>query len=434
MTTIQFKKYDKYKDSCIQWLGKIPGHWQIQPGFKLMHEANEKNTGMKRHRILSLSYGKIRLREEKELTGLVPESYETYQLVNKGDIIFRPTDLQNDHTSLRSGISTFDGIITSAYLNLRFKPHTHNEFYNYFFRAIDNNKVIYGLGSGLRQNIDFRDFKRFNFIFPPLAEQITITRFLDEKTARIDETIAKKEKMIALLNERKQIIIQNAVTKGLDPTVKMKDPGVEWIGQTPEQWKILPFTKYITEKSDYRGATPEKVASGRYLITAKNISIGFIDYECSAEYVTEIGYKRIMQRGLPQKNDLLFTTEAPLGHFALVDREDVCLAQRIIRFRMNTDYFNPAYTLYSVISPCFQTQLFLRATGSTALGIKASKLSELKLICPPIKEQNEVVTHLETISTKIDRAIKHHEKQIEKLKEYKAVLIDSAVTGKIKVI
>ena len=223
MTTIKFRKYDKYSDTGIQWLGKIPEHWQIQPGFKLMHEAKEKNAGMKRHTILSLSYGKIRLREEKELTGLVPESYETYQLVNKGDIIFRPTDLQNDHTSLRSGISTFNGIITSAYLNLRFKPNTHNEFYNYFFRAIDNNKVIYGLGSGLRQNIDFRDFKRFNFVFPPLSEQIAIARFLDEKTARIDEAIAKKEKMIALLNERKQIIVQNAVTKGLDQHTKMKD-------------------------------------------------------------------------------------------------------------------------------------------------------------------------------------------------------------------
>src|SRR5665213_2778198 len=108
---------------------------------------------MTRKTVLSLSYGNIRVKREDELTGLVPESFETYQFVNKGDLIFRPTDLQNDVVSLRSSISEFEGIITSAYLNLRFKENADPKFFHYFFRAIDNNKIIYGLGSGLRQNI-----------------------------------------------------------------------------------------------------------------------------------------------------------------------------------------------------------------------------------------------------------------------------------------
>lgn len=150
---IKLQKYSAYKDSGVEWLGEIPEHWITRPGFTLLQEANEKNKGMKRQIVLSLSYGNIRVKKEEELTGLVPESFETYQLVNKGDIIFRPTDLQNDHVSLRSAMSEHEGIITSAYINFRFNEIADTKFYSYFFRAIDNNKVIYGLGSGLRQSI-----------------------------------------------------------------------------------------------------------------------------------------------------------------------------------------------------------------------------------------------------------------------------------------
>lgn len=137
---IKFDKYPAYKDSGVEWLGEIPEGWKALPGLSFICESKVKNTGMKRNTVLSLSYGKIRVKAKKELTGLVPESFETYQFVNKGDIIFRPTDLQNDKVSLRTGISEYEGIITSAYINLRMKSHADNKFYSYLFRAIDNNK------------------------------------------------------------------------------------------------------------------------------------------------------------------------------------------------------------------------------------------------------------------------------------------------------
>ena len=159
--TSKYKKYSSYKDSGVEWLGEIPESWDVFPGLRFVYENKERNLGMIRDTVLSLSYGNIRIREKEELTGLVPESFETYQLVNKGDLIFRPTDLQNDKVSLRSSISYYEGIITSAYINLRFKDIASPKYYHYLFRAIDNNKVIYGLGSGLRQNISYQDFKRF---------------------------------------------------------------------------------------------------------------------------------------------------------------------------------------------------------------------------------------------------------------------------------
>ncbi len=145
--------------------------------------------------------------------------------------------------------------------------------------------------------------------------------------------------------------------------------------------------KYVVEKADYRGKTPEKVPSGIFLVTAKNVRMGLIDYECSQEFVARHEYDDIMRRGLPKKGDILFTTEAPLGKVALVDREDVALAQRIIRFRMNAEHFESRFTLFAMMSDYFQAQLLRLSTGSTAEGLKASKLPMLRLVAPPLSEQ-----------------------------------------------
>lgn len=426
------KKYDQYKDSGVEWLGEIPEHWKILPGLSFIYENKDRNKGMIRNTVLSLSYGKIRVKEENELTGLVPESFETYQFVNKGDLIFRPTDLQNDTVSLRSSISEYEGIITNAYLNLRFKSKADSKFYHYFFRSIDNNKIIYGLGSGLRQNISYLDFRRFQFPFPPKGEQTTIANFLDDKTTKIDQAIAIKQKQIELLKERRQILIHKAVTRGLNDDVKLKDSGVEWIGKIPEHWEVLPITKYST-RIDYRGKTPEKVEDGIFLITTKNIKEGKIDYENSKEYVLEKHYNSIMSRGVPAIGDILFTMEAPLGMSAVVNRTDVAIAQRIIKFNFCNIKFNSTFVNYSIQSEYFQTHLKKEATGSTAQGIKASKLHKLKIITPKIEEQQEIVDFIETSTTKIDTAISLKEQEIDKLKEYKMSLIDGVVTGKVKV-
>ena len=198
----------KMKDSGVEWIGEIPEGWEILPGLRFIAESRERNIGMKRDTVLSLSYGNIRIKQKEELTGLVPESFETYQLVNKGDIIFRPTDLQNDKVSLRSSISNYKGIITSAYLNLRVKDIALPKYYHYLFRAIDNNKVIYGLGSGLRQNISFQDFRRFDFPFPSLNEQIAIANYLDNKSTKIDQAISLQQTQIEKLKEYKATLIE----------------------------------------------------------------------------------------------------------------------------------------------------------------------------------------------------------------------------------
>ena len=273
---------------------------------------------------------------------------------------------------------------------------------------------------------------------PPLAEQLVITRFLDHADRRIRLYIRAKERLIELLEEQKQAIIHQAVTGQIDvwtgqPYRMYKDSGVEWLGEVPEHWEVRSFTRNCVEISDYRGATPRKTDSGVFLVTAKNIRRGWIDYDASREFVAEEEYSSIMRRGLPRAGDLLITTEAPLGFAALVDREDIALAQRVIRFRLDERVLMPGFGLHSVLDSYFQNQLQCRGTGSTALGIKASKLPHLKIICPPISEQRAILMHCQTALDNSERRSAAAAGLIGLLEEYRARLIADVVTGKLDV-
>ena len=211
------KPYADYRDSGLPWLGQVPAHWELRLAFGAFVPIGERNIGMREKTVLSLSYGRIVVKPAHKLHGLVPESFETYQIVNPGDIVIRTTDLQNDHTSLRVAIVRDRGIITSAYLALHLKAGVNPEFGYQFLNVWDMTKAIYGYGSGLRQGLDFTHFKRMPVAVPPPAEQDAIVRFLSWATGRLERTIRAKRKVISLLMEQKQAIIHRAVTRGLNP-------------------------------------------------------------------------------------------------------------------------------------------------------------------------------------------------------------------------
>lgn len=234
----ELKPYAEYKESGLDWLGKLPRHWKIGPGFAAFREKKVKNIGLREKTVLSLSYGRIVIKPPEKLHGLVPDSFETYQIVDPGDIIIRSTDLQNDWNSLRVGLVRDQGIITSAYLCFRVTEALLPEYGYLLLHAFDLMKVFYGMGSGLRQNLDFADFKRMPIFIPSHDEQVAIVRFLDYANRRIERTIKAKRKVIALLNEQKQTIIHRAVTRGLDPNVPLKPSGIPWLGEIPIHWEI----------------------------------------------------------------------------------------------------------------------------------------------------------------------------------------------------
>jgi type I restriction enzyme, S subunit len=425
MKEVKLQKYSAYKDSGVEWLGEIPEHWEVLPGLRFIFENKDRNKGMIRKTVLSLSYGNIRVKEENELTGLVPESFETYQFVNKGDLIFRPTDLQNDTVSLRSSISEYEGIITNAYLNLRFTSKAYSKFYHYFFRAIDNNKVIYGLGSGLRQNISYLDFRRFKFPFPPLSEQIAIANFLDTKTALIDKAIALKQKQIELLKERRQILIHRAVTRGLNPHVKLKDSGVEWIGEIPEHWEVKFNRRLFREKN-------REITNLNEVALSLSQVDGVIPSEDMKERSLTPSHRDNFKLCMP--NDLIVNRFK--GHLGVFFESKF---RGVITFHYGV--FTPESNINSkYYEYLFHTDIYktIYAGASNGMTIGLQNLSNqnfynIKSIVPPYVEQTKIIEYIELISSKISTAIALKEKEIEKLKEYKSVLINEAVSGKIKV-
>ena len=198
------------KDSGVDWIGEIPKHWEISPMFTLFDENKLKNKDG-RLDVLTLTYGKIKYRDITKMEGLVPETFDGYQVMNIDSIIIRSTDLQNDHKSLRVGHVGIAGVITSAYLGLVPKNSSSTKFYYYSIHLADLKKVLYGLGGGLRQSLRFDDFKRFPIINPPENERDLIADRLDNFNRSIDELISKLERRISLLNEYRQSLISSVV-------------------------------------------------------------------------------------------------------------------------------------------------------------------------------------------------------------------------------
>lgn len=201
------------KDSGVDWLGEIPEHWEVFPLFYLLEENKDKNNGMKNSNLLSLSYGNIIRKDIDTPFGLLPSSFEGYQIVNNGDIILRLTDLQNDKRSLRTGFVKEKGIITSAYVGLKQSPiKSNSEYIHYVLHAYDLKKLFYSMGGGLRQSLNFSAIKRIPLLFPPLKEQSKIVEELNRKQLKINSIRKQIELQIEKLKEYRKIIIHDAVT------------------------------------------------------------------------------------------------------------------------------------------------------------------------------------------------------------------------------
>ena len=203
------------KDSGVEWIGKIPEHWEVKPFFSLLTELKRKNTGLVETNILSLSYGRVIQKSENRNMGLVPESYETYQIVEQGEVVFRFTDLQNDKRSLRSALVQERGIISSAYMAVSLRNIDSN-YFSWLMRSYDLCKVFYGMGGGVRQSLKFEDVRRLQVLVPPKEELAEIAAHVDRQLAHNDSLVEKTERSINLLKERRSAFITAAVTGQID--------------------------------------------------------------------------------------------------------------------------------------------------------------------------------------------------------------------------
>lgn len=429
--------YDSYKDSGVKWLGKVPRHWEILPGKAVFSENKVKNDNNTEKFVLSLSYGRII--PKKDLTeGLVPENYSAYQIVEPGYIIIRCTDLQNDKVSLRTGFVKNHGIISGAYLGLKTKSCFLSQYMHLLLHVWDITKELYRYGSGLRQSLSWNDIKYLNIPIPPREEQEAIVSYLDNVTAKIDEAIEAQQKMIDALNERKQIIITRAVTKGLNPDAPLRDSGIDWLGQIPAHWEIkkLKMLSEIKGRIGFRGYTNDDLVEcgeGAITLSPSNIKNGKMDYSyCS--YLSWFKYEESPEIKVQNGHILFVKTGSSYGKTAFVENLPMEATINPQFSLIKPISVNPVFLNYAISSTYFSLQVEKGVIGSTIPTISQNTIKNFIVLLPPIEEQHKIVDSLKVKLNYIDNIISICENKISLLQERKQIIINEVVTGKKKVI
>lgn len=425
------KPYESYKETTYEWLPSIPKHWNWLYLSQVSSEQQIKNKDETETNVLSLSYGNI-IRKKNIDFGLVPKDYVNYQIVDKGNIILRLTDLQNDHKSLRTGLVKERGIITSAYTCL--KPKENAEYLQYLLHSFDTQKVFYGMGGGVRQSIGFSDIRSMRLPVPPINEQDQIVRFLDWKLSKINKLIKAKKKQIALLDEQKQAIINKAVTKGLDDNVPMIDSGIEWIGEIPTNANIAKLKNCIIKLGDIDHRMPESVDDGVPYISPINFyGENEIDF-ANAKKISEKDFMDLSRKIAPAKSDIIFSRYATLGAIRYVETNiPFLVSYSCVTIKPNVNIVSPKFLYYFLKSNIIEEDLRSHSVSTTQANIGTDSLRNFYVVLLSREKQDYVVAYLDSICKCSKMAIDNLKKELELLTEYKTSLISSVVTGKVDV-
>ena len=407
------ERYNEYKDSGVQWLGEIPSHWELRKMKYTFCERSQKGFPNEPLLAATQNHGVIKKSDYENRTVEATKNLDTLKLVEKGDFVI-------SLRSFQGGIeySYCRGIISPAYTVLK-AHHLTGPYFKHLAKSPSFIDLLKSSVTGIRegQNIDYNKLKVEFIPIPTIEEQQAIATYLDTITAKIDEAIAQQQKMIGLLKERKQIIINNAVTKGLNPDAPMKDSGVDWIGEIPEHWELMQYRHLFYNLDKLRqpiSADKRSRNNPQYDYYGASGVIDKIDYYNVENKVLLIGEDgaNLLLRNLP----LIYKAE---GKFWVNNHAHILKP-------IKDDYDFMAYVMEAA-----DYTLFI--TGSAQPKLSQSNLNAVKLPIPPLEEQKSIVDYLAQRTEKIDLAIVNATKQISLLQERKQIIINDVVTGKVKV-
>ena len=413
------------KDSGIEWIGQIPDDWNILPTKRFFrHTKTLAGEQVDSYERLALTMNGVIKRSKDDSEGLQPEKFDTYQVLHENELVFKLIDLANVKTS-RVGLSLYNGIVSPAYIVLT-NDSKDNRFFYYCFISMYYNEIFNNLGdNGVRSSLNAQDLLNVPMVNIPNDLQIRIADFLDDKCGKIDRYIEKQQQIIDKLKEYKQAVITEAVTKGLNPDVPMKDSGIEWIGMIPEHWKVMRIKNLLKERNERSEDGIEEPLSmsqklglipTKFMDTIPNIASSFIGAKLA--YI----------------NDLVFNKlKAHLGVFSVSCYDGLVSPDYAVYY--STGLANLKYLEYTFKTPQCICE-FRKKSSGIADGLTrlyTSGLFSIYVPFPCIMEQNSIAKHLETRCSEIDSAISKQTSIIEKLTEYKKSLIYEAVTGKMEV-
>ncbi|WP_458792295.1 restriction endonuclease subunit S [Yoonia sp. MH D7] len=416
-----------------------PDNWQLDKLNKVFRvRRGHKNTGMKEKNLLSLSYGRIIQKDIETVGGLLPENFEGYQIVESGNLILRLTDLQNDKRSLRQGLVTQRGIITSAYDAVEVQCDNDPRFWFYSLLALDLAKHYYSLGGGVRQSVKFADFPNDWIYRPDLAAQRQIADFLDRETARIELLIEKKQRLVALLGEQRSAAISSAVTVSLDDDANLVPTDSQYLPRVPASWRVWRL-KHLAQIRG--GLTLGRTISDSVETTqtpymrVANVQAGWLNLNDVAEIpVTEVEKKRYQLK----YGDVLMNEGGDndkLGRGAVWKSEiEACVHQNHVFAVRLYDTRYSDWVSMATNARYARDFFYLHSNQSTNLAsISKTNLARFPIALPPLDEMKAVMDTLWRRLGRLDRINRKTNASIDRLKEYRSALITAAVTGQIDV-
>lgn len=415
------------KDSGISWVGEIPKEWTIMPLYCFYSERKNKNIFGAENNLLSLSYGKVIRKDINTSEGLLPSNYNGYNIVEAGDIIIRPTDLQNDKRSLRTGLSKERGIITSAYIALKPKNGINSRFYHYLLHTYDILKVFYNMGNGVRQGLNYDEFAKLMVYSPSDTEQQRIAEFLDRECGKIDGLKADIQAQIDTLEQYKRSVITEAVTHGLNPSAPMKDSGAGWMPLIPLHWKADKLKFHLRQRGIKNQIDKQVLSLYReYGIVPKDSRDD--NHNVTSEDVSDYRYVRV-------GDFVVNKMKAWQGSVAVSNYEGIVSPAYFV-YEFSDDLINKRYFHYLMRNKTYATE-FRRLSGGIREGqwdLPSEALNNTIILLPPLDEQQQIADYLDNKCAEIERIIADKKTQIETLDGYKKSLIYEYVTGKKEVV
>lgn len=402
----------EYKDSGIEWIGLIPKEWEVLPHKYVMYKKKEIQEHYSGQDIISLTQNGVIVRD-LDAGGKMPLSFDGYQIVYPNNLLLCLFDI--DVTPRCVGLIKNGGVTSPAYSQFVIRDNGFPPYYGYLLRYIDDKKCLLHLSKNLRNSLTETDFGQIQTCLPPLSEQQKIADYLDKVCGEVDEMIALQEKMIEELKGYKQSVITEAVTKGLNPNVPMKDSGIDWIGEIPEHW-LLERLKFMCIIQTGNQDTQDARQDGDYNFYVRSPKI-----ERSTNYSFE--GEGILMAGDGAGAGRVF--HHVYGKYAV--------HQRVYRLSNFIRDINSCY-LFQYISSLFVKIMDMGSAQSTVPSVRLPMLQNFVVCIPPIAEQQAISSYLDTKCSVIDSLIAVKQQKMEELKEYKKSVIYEYVTGKKEVI
>lgn len=426
------ERYREYKDSGVKWLGKIPSHWEVKRLANFFSERREK--------VSDQDYAPLSVTKQ----GIFPQldnvaktnDGDNRKLVKRGDFVINS---RSDRKG-SSGVSELDGSVSLINLVLQPRKTLFGPFCNYLLKSYGFIEENYRNGRGIVADLwttRYDEMKMIKVALPSLEEQKTISSYLDSATSEIDKAIAMQQKMIDLLNERKQIIIQNAVTKGLDENVEMKESGVEFVNEIPHNWSTrrLKFSAWIRARLGWKGLkASEYVENGYPFLSAFNIKNDHMKWN-NLNFINKYRYDESPEIKLKIGDLLLVKDGAGIGKCARIDELPYgeSTANGSLAVITSYDMLDYRYLYYFMVSKSFKDHTELLINGMGVPHFTQGEMKKIVMPVPPQAEQQQIVTYLDSKMQRFDTAITNCQRQITLLQERKQIIINEVVTGKVRV-